>query len=103
MSVGDQISLVDCCLQRAIVQLLVFQNEGHCPNLTLLVGAACGARLIAHAGSFDLLGQGSRINDPDLGAEKALFRALKTKHDTPGRLLYHASLVGQALGKNKRV
>ena len=37
-----------------------------------------------------------------LGAEKALFRALKTKHDTPKYgLLYHASMVGQASNKNK--
>jgi nucleolar protein 58 len=37
-----------------------------------------------------------------LGAEKALFRALKTKHDTPKYgLIYHASLVGQANAKIK--
>ena len=37
-----------------------------------------------------------------LGAEKALFRALKAKHDTPKYgLIYHASLVGQANPKNK--
>ena len=37
-----------------------------------------------------------------LGAEKALFRALKTKHDTPKYgLIYHASLVGQTNQKNK--
>ena len=37
-----------------------------------------------------------------LGAEKALFRALKTKHDTPKYgLIYHASLVGKAMPKNK--
>jgi len=37
-----------------------------------------------------------------LGAEKALFRALKTKHDTPKYgLIYHASLVGQAQPKHK--
>jgi nucleolar protein 58 len=37
-----------------------------------------------------------------LGAEKALFRALKTKHDTPKYgLIFHASLIGQATGKNK--
>ncbi|PHT96575.1 Nucleolar protein 58 [Capsicum chinense] len=35
-----------------------------------------------------------------LGAEKALFRALKTKHATPKYgLLYHASLIGQAAPK----
>ena len=37
-----------------------------------------------------------------LGAEKALFRALKTKHDTPKYgLLYHATLVGQSNPKIK--
>lgn len=37
-----------------------------------------------------------------LGAEKALFRALKTKKDTPKYgLIYHASLVGQSTPKNK--
>ena len=37
-----------------------------------------------------------------LGAEKSLFRALKTKHDTPKYgLIYHAQLVGQANMKMK--
>ena len=37
-----------------------------------------------------------------LGAEKALFRALKTKHETPKYgLIYHASLIGQAPPKFK--
>lgn len=37
-----------------------------------------------------------------LGAEKALFRALKTKHETPKYgLIYHASLIGQAPPKLK--
>ena len=37
-----------------------------------------------------------------LGAEKALFRAMKTKHDTPKYgLLYHASLIGQSNQKYK--
>lgn len=37
-----------------------------------------------------------------LGAEKALFRALKSKRDTPKfGLIYHASLVGQTTPKNK--
>ena len=37
-----------------------------------------------------------------LGAEKALFRALKTKKDTPKYgLIYHSALVGQASAKNK--
>lgn len=36
------------------------------------------------------------------GAEKALFRALKKKHDTPKYgLIYHSSLVGRATSKVK--
>ena len=37
-----------------------------------------------------------------MGAEKALFRALKTKHDTPKYgLIYHAALVNQTSSKLK--
>lgn len=72
------------------------------PNLTQLVGELVGARLIAHAGSLISLAKSPASTIQILGAEKALFRALKTKHDTPKYgLLYHASLVGQATGKNK--
>ncbi|CCF56651.1 hypothetical protein KAFR_0B03540 [Kazachstania africana CBS 2517] len=72
------------------------------PNLTQLVGELVGARLIAHSGSLVSLAKSPASTIQILGAEKALFRALKTKHDTPKYgLLYHASLVGQATGKNK--
>ena len=72
------------------------------PNLTALVGDLVGARLIAHAGSLMNLAKSPASTLQILGAEKALFRALKTKHDTPKYgLIYHASLVGQATGKNK--
>jgi len=72
------------------------------PNLTALVGDLVGARLIAHAGSLIKLAKSPASTIQILGAEKALFRALKTKHDTPKYgLIYHASLVGQATGKNK--
>ncbi|KXS96512.1 hypothetical protein AC578_6297 [Pseudocercospora eumusae] len=72
------------------------------PNLTTLVGELVGARLIAHAGSLMNLAKSPASTIQILGAEKALFRALKTKHDTPKYgLIYHASLIGQASGKNK--
>lgn len=72
------------------------------PNLTALVGDLVGARLIAHAGSLMSLAKSPASTIQILGAEKALFRALKTKHDTPKYgLIYHASLIGQASGKNK--
>ncbi|KAK7977414.1 hypothetical protein PG988_004904 [Apiospora saccharicola] len=63
------------------------------PNLTELVGELVGARLIAHAGSLLKLAKSPSSTIQILGAEKALFRALKTKHDTPKYgLIYHASL-----------
>ncbi|KAJ6096302.1 hypothetical protein N7486_007048 [Penicillium sp. IBT 16267x] len=72
------------------------------PNLTALVGDLVGARLIAHAGSLTSLAKSPASTLQILGAEKALFRALKTKHDTPKYgLIYHASLIGQATGRNK--
>ncbi|KAF4820477.1 Nucleolar protein 58 [Colletotrichum siamense] len=72
------------------------------PNLTALVGYLVGARLIAHAGSLINLAKAPSSTIQIFGAEKALFRALKTKHDTPKYgIIYHSSLVGQATGKNK--
>jgi nucleolar protein 58 len=72
------------------------------PNLSALVGYLVGARLIAHAGSLINLAKAPGSTIQILGAEKALFRALKTKHDTPKYgLIYHSSLIGQASGKNK--
>merc|ERR1712045_930850 len=67
------------------------------PNLTTLVGELVGARLISHAGSLMNLAKHPASTVQILGAEKALFKALKTKHDTPKYgLIYHAQVVGQA-------
>lgn len=72
------------------------------PNLTVLVGELVGARLISHAGSLINLAKHPASTVQILGAEKALFRALKTKKDTPKYgLIYHAQLVGQSSTKNK--
>ncbi|KAG6508576.1 hypothetical protein ZIOFF_033950 [Zingiber officinale] len=72
------------------------------PNLTALVGELVGARLIAHGGSLLNLAKQPGSTVQILGAEKALFRALKTKHATPKYgLIFHASLVGQAAPKIK--
>ena len=52
-----------------------------------------GARLISHAGSLLSLAKHPASTVQILGAEKALFRALKTKHDTPKYgLIYHVRL-----------
>ncbi|KAL9044746.1 MAG: hypothetical protein Q9214_002134, partial [Letrouitia sp. 1 TL-2023] len=83
-------------------QYLASRMQAIAPNLTALVGELVGARLISHAGSLMNLAKRPASTIQILGAEKALFRALKTKHDTPKYgLIYHASLIGQASSKNK--
>ena len=72
------------------------------PNLATLIGEVVGARLISHAGSLTNLSKYPASTVQILGAEKALFRALKTKGNTPKYgLLYHSSFIGRASQKNK--
>ncbi|OLY84199.1 Nucleolar protein 56 [Smittium mucronatum] len=72
------------------------------PNLAALIGDMVGARLIAHAGSLTNLSKYPASTVQILGAEKALFRALKTKGNTPKYgLIYHSSFIGRAGIKNK--
>ncbi|KAK4497402.1 hypothetical protein PRZ48_011853 [Zasmidium cellare] len=72
------------------------------PNLAALIGETVGARLISHAGSLTNLAKYPASTVQILGAEKALFRALKTKGNTPKYgLIYHSSFIGKAGQKNK--
>ena len=72
------------------------------PNLSALIGEMVGARLISHAGSLTNLAKYPASTVQILGAEKALFRALKTKGNTPKYgLIYHSSFIGRASTKNK--
>lgn len=72
------------------------------PNLTALVGEQVGARLISKAGSLTSLAKYPASTVQILGAEKALFRALKTKGKTPKHgLLYNSTFIGRAAAKNK--
>ncbi|XP_012536804.1 nucleolar protein 58 [Monomorium pharaonis] len=72
------------------------------PNLSILVGDLIGARLISKAGSLHNLAKHPASTLQILGAEKALFRALKSKKNTPKYgLIYHSQLVGQSSNKNK--
>lgn len=67
------------------------------PNLTVLIGELVAAKLISHSGSLMNLAKQPASTIQILGAEKALFRALKTKKNTPKYgLIYNASIVGQA-------
>ncbi len=65
-------------------------------------GEQVGARLISHAGSLTSLAKYPASTVQILGAEKALFRSLKTKGNTPKYgLIFHSSFIGRAQPKNK--
>jgi len=92
----------------SLAEYLKLRMNAIAPNLTFMVGELVGARLISHAGSLMSLAKHPSSTVQILGAEKALFRALKTKKATPKYgLIYHASLVGQSAptlkGKISRV
>lgn len=110
ISEEDMINIKHLCLQ--VVEIQEYRGQLYeylknrmmaiAPNLTVLVGELVGARLIAHAGSLMNLAKHPASTVQILGAEKALFKALKTKHDTPKYgLIYHAQLVGGASTKLK--
>merc|ERR1719444_499884 len=72
------------------------------PNLGTLIGDTVAARLISHAGSLTNLAKCPASTVQILGAEKALFRALKTRGNTPKYgLIFHSSFIGRAGAKNK--
>lgn len=72
------------------------------PSLSALIGEQVGARLISHAGSLTNLAKYPASTVQILGAEKALFRALKTRSATPKYgLLFHSSFIGRASARNK--
>eukprot|EP00388_Colpodella_angusta_P029239 GDKK01015971.1.p1 GENE.GDKK01015971.1~~GDKK01015971.1.p1 ORF type:complete len:442 (+),score=145.89 GDKK01015971.1:1-1326(+) len=72
------------------------------PNLTTMVGEQIGARLIQKAGSLLSLAKYPSSTVQILGAEKALFRALKQRQNTPKYgILYNAQVVSKAPQQNK--
>jgi len=100
-SLCDQVIAI-AAYRTQLAEYLSNRMKAIAPNLTALVGELVGARLISHAGSLLNLAKHPASTVQILGAEKALFRALKTKHDTPKYgLIYHASLIGQAPPKLK--
>ncbi|KAH8076315.1 hypothetical protein JL721_310 [Aureococcus anophagefferens] len=116
ISMGTEVDESDmehiCNLAVQVVELSAYRQrladylrsrmQAIAPNLTTLVGELVGARLVQHAGSIMNLAKHPASTIQILGPEKALFRALKTKHDTPKYgLIYHASLIGQAAPKHK--
>ena len=68
------------------------QMEEIAPNITAVLGTTVGARILAKAGSLIKLSTMPASTIQVLGAEKALFRALKTGSNPPkhGLLFQHA-------------
>jgi len=72
------------------------------PNLTTLIGDIVGARLINRAGSLISLAKCPASTVQILGAEKALFRALKNRSQTPKYgLIYNSSYITRAKTRDK--
>ncbi|KDD75119.1 putative snoRNA binding domain-containing protein, partial [Helicosporidium sp. ATCC 50920] len=116
MSMGQDISPIDLVniesFARRVIELAEYRarlgqylNDKMvlvAPNLAALVGDLVGARLISHAGSLTNLAKYPASTVQILGAEKALFRALKTKGNTPKYgLIFHSSFIGRAKAANK--
>ena len=72
------------------------------PNLTAITGEKVGARLIFHAGSLLNLAKCYASKVQVFGAEKALFKAIKTKANTPKYgLIFNINCINKADKKIK--
>merc|ERR1712107_508082 len=97
---GEVIKLAD--MRKSLHEYLKAKMDLVAPNLAVLIGDTVGARLISHAGSLTNLAKYPTSTVQILGAEKALFRALKTKGNTPKYgLIFHSTFIGRAQQKNK--
>merc|ERR1740115_100798 len=88
--------------RKQLHEYLISKMNCVAPNLGALIGDQVGARLISHAGSLTNLSKYPASTVQILGAEKALFRALKTRGNTPKYgLIFHSTFIGRAASKNK--
>lgn len=82
--------------REGIMKFLEEAMEREAPNLRAVAGASIGARLIALAGGLLNLAKMPSSKIQVLGAEKALFRAIKTGSRPPkhGLIFQHVSIHG---------
>jgi nucleolar protein 56 len=89
-------------MRERLQSYLVDRMNNIAPNLSALVNEQIAARLISQAGSLTSLAKYPASTVQILGAEKALFRALKTRGKTPKYgLIYHTTFIGKSTGQNK--
>ncbi len=107
-SMGAEISDADLVVLQSFCELMLdlykfrTKSEGYvedvlkqiAPNMTSVVGAALSARLISIAGSLDNLAKMPASTVQVLGAEKALFRSLRTGARPPkhGVIFQHIAI-----------
>mmetsp|Transcript_64318 Transcript_64318/g.73837 ORF Transcript_64318/g.73837 Transcript_64318/m.73837 type:complete len:477 (+) Transcript_64318:59-1489(+) len=95
-----------------VVELAQFRKDIHgfltnkmnavAPNVTALMGETIGARLISHSGGIRNLAKAPASTVQILGAEKALFRALKSRGNTPKYgLIFNSTYIGRAETQHK--
>lgn len=88
--------------RESLINYLRDRMNAVAPNLQALIGEIVGSKLIAHAGGLTNLSKYPASTIQILGAEKALFRALKTKGKTPKYgLIFNSTFIGRAGLKNK--
>ena len=82
--------------RKNIEEYVDFKMQEIAPNLRLLVGASLGAKLISHAGGLKRLAMYPSSTVQIMGAEKALFRHLKSGDRPPkyGLIYQHPQVRG---------
>ncbi|CDI83748.1 nucleolar protein 5A, putative [Eimeria acervulina] len=117
-SMGQEISAADfenihqfaqqvlhlCEQRRSLQEYLSGKMDVVSPNLKAVVGEVLGARLISHAGALVSLAKYPASTIQILGAEKALFRALKARSGRTPKygLLFHSSFIGRVQQQKHR-
>ncbi len=93
---ADQIIILST-LRRTLVEQVEFMMKTVAPNIRELLTAPVGARVIAKAGSLNRLAILPASTIQVLGAEKALFRSLRTGANPPKHgLLFQHSMIHSA-------
>ena len=82
--------------RKNIINYIDVKMESIAPNLRLLVGSSLGAKLISHAGGLKRLASYPSSTVQIMGAEKALFRHLKSGDRPPkyGLIYQHPQVRG---------
>lgn len=101
LALADQVIELDN-YRTSLGEYLASRMMAVAPNLSIMVGETIAAKLIAKAGSLVGLAKYPASTIQILGAEKALFKAMKTGKQTPKYgTIYQAKLVSAANGRVK--